>query len=85
MYIYTLAKEKFVKLFHIITCSKHALVIPEVVKVITANPIMHVLMIIIKVDLETIARWETSLKLLFSDEGVSKDFELIFLFLEQVL
>ena len=85
MYVNTLAKEKLVKLFHIITCSKHTLVVPEVVKVIAANPVMHVLMIIIKVDLETIARWETSLKLLFSDEGVSKDFELIFLFLKQVL
>ena len=85
MYIHTLAKEKFVKLFHFITCSKHTLVVPEVVKVIAANPVMHVLMIIIKVDLETIARWETSLKLLFSDEGVPKDFEFILFFLKQIL
>ena len=83
--MYTLAQEKFMEFLNIITGSEHALVIPEVVKIITANPIMHVLMFIIKVDLETIARWETSLKLLFSDEGVSKDFELIFLFLKQVL
>ena len=85
VHINTLSKEKLMEFFHVVASSKHALVVPEVVEIIAADPLHHILVIIIKMDLETIAWRKASSKLLFSDKGVSKDLELIFFFLKQVL
>ena len=52
MYINALPKEQLVKFVNIITDSKHALMIPKVIKVITAHPLSHILVFIIKMDLE---------------------------------
>ena len=55
VHMHTLAQEKFVEFLNIITSSKHALMIPEMVEIITANPVKHALMIVIEVNLETMA------------------------------
>jgi len=47
-----LTEEELVEFFDIITCAEDALVVPEVLEVITANPLLNVLMSISKVSLE---------------------------------
>ena len=50
--IYALPKEQFVKVINIIADTKHTFVVPEVIKVITAYPLSHILVFIIKMNLE---------------------------------
>ena len=50
--INALPKEQFVKVINIIADTKHTFVVPEVIKVITAYPLSHILVFIIKMNLE---------------------------------
>lgn len=50
--INALPKEQLVKFINIITGAKHAFVVPEVIKVIAADPLSQILVFIIKMNLE---------------------------------
>ena len=52
MNINTLSKEQLVKFINIIASTKHAFVVPEVIKVITTDPLSQILVFIIKMNLE---------------------------------
>ena len=85
MHMHTLAQEEFVEFLNIITSSKHALMIPQMVEIVSAYPVKHALMIVIEVNLETMTRWDTCCKLFLCDKGVSKDLELILFCLKKIL
>ena len=82
MHVHTLAQEEFVEFLNIITSSEHALMIPQMVEIVSAYPVKHALMVVTEVDLETMTRWDTNCKLFLCDKGVSKDLELILLCLK---
>ena len=82
MHVHTLAQEEFVEFLNIITSSEHALMIPQMVEIVSAYPVKHALMVVIEVNLETMAWWDTDCKLFLCDKGVSKDLELILLCLK---
>ena len=52
MNINALSKEQLVKFINFIASTKHAFVVPEVIKVITTDPLSQILMFIIKMNLE---------------------------------
>ena len=54
--LYALSKEELVKFINFIADTEHALVIPEMIEVITANPFPYVLVLIPQVCLEARAR-----------------------------
>ena len=54
-----LTEEELMEFFNIIASTEDALVVPEVLKVVAANPLLNVLMSISQVSLEASARWET--------------------------
>ena len=85
MNVHALAQEEFVEFLNIITSSEHALMIPQMVEIVSAYPVKHALMIVIEVNLETMTRWDTCCKLFLCDKGVSKDLELILFCLKKIL
>ena len=55
----TLTKEELVEFFNIIASTEDALVVPEVLEVIAANPLLNVLMSISQMSLEASTSWQT--------------------------
>ena len=53
----TLTEEELMEFFNIITSTEDALVVPEVLEVIAANPLLNVLMSISQVSLEASSSW----------------------------
>ena len=67
MQIYALSKEYFVKFFNFIACSKQALGVPELLEVMVACPLIHVLVLVRNVHLHAVIRRKMLIQLLFSD------------------
>ena len=55
----TLTKEELMEFFNIIASTEDALVVPEVLEVIAANPLLNVLMSISQMSLEASTSWQT--------------------------
>ena len=55
VHVYALTQEQFVQLFDVVACPKHALVVPEVVEIVPADPVHHVLVLIVKVNFEAVS------------------------------
>lgn len=83
--INTLSKEELMQLINIITDAKHAFVIPEVFKIITADPLLQILVFIMQMCLETCSNFKSCCELIFRDHSVAKEFQFVFLFLEKIL
>ena len=81
----TLTMEEFVHLFDFFTGTKDALVTPEVLKVITADPFACSLVFIGQSCLEAMVKRQMFLKLLPRNKSVIEQLELVLFFLKQVL
>ena len=85
VHVHALTQEQFVQLLNVVACSEHALVVPEVIQVVPAHPVHHVLVLIVEVNFEAVSRGKPNFKLLPGDECVREDLDLVFFFLKQVL
>ena len=65
MEINTLAQQNLVQFINIITCSKQALVLPELDQVMMAHPLMHILILITYVYLHAMVGWQMLIELVF--------------------
>jgi len=83
--LHALSEEELVKFINVITGTEHAFVTPEMLKVITADPLPDVLVLVPQVCLEACASRKTSSKLGSCNHSVTKELKLILFLLEQVL
>ena len=72
-------------LFDLLARTEDALIPPEILQVVPADPLARALELIGHGSHETVLLWQVVLELLPSNQGVAKEFELVFLRLEEIL
>ena len=74
-----LAEEELVKFLDILANTEDALVVPEVLEVVAADPFPQVLVRVLQMSLEACATGQTRSELLPCDESVAKELHLLLL------